>query len=132
MPVGAAGFCWGGKHAILLSHGAKIDNRTLVDAVFAGHPSFLDIPGDFDKIALPVSIAVGDKDNQIKAKFIDIIQGVLAKKPESAKSVMVVYEDATHGFALRAAVQMQEIAAKAIQAEDQCVDWFNTHFKIGS
>ncbi|KAI5457483.1 dienelactone hydrolase [Mariannaea sp. PMI_226] len=129
LPIGAAGFCWGGKHAILLSHGSTIDGKTLVDAVFTGHPSFLDIPGDIEKIALPVSIAVGDKDNQIKAKHFDIINSILAGKPDSAKSVMTVYEDATHGFCVRAAIDMEELAQKAARAEDQCIEWFQAHFK---
>ncbi|EGR51757.1 uncharacterized protein TRIREDRAFT_33169, partial [Trichoderma reesei QM6a] len=53
LPVGAAGFCWGGKQVILLAHGDTIDGRPLIDAGFTGHPSLLSIPGDIEKLKVP-------------------------------------------------------------------------------
>lgn len=132
LPIGAAGFCWGGKHVILLAHGAEIDGKPLIDAGFTGHPSFLDLPGDIEKVTIPVSIAVGDKDNQIKAHHMPKIKELLEGKPEGAKGAIRVYEDATHGFALRAALDMEDLAKKATEAEDQCISWFNTRFNLGS
>ncbi|KPM44885.1 hypothetical protein AK830_g1578 [Neonectria ditissima] len=132
LPVGAAGFCWGGKHAVLLAHGAEIDARPLVDAVFAGHPSFLDLPADIDKVTRPVSIAVGDNDNQLKAQHTGAVKAILEGKPEGARGEIRVYEDATHGFCVRAALDMGDIAKKAAEAEDQCISWFNARFGIDS
>ncbi|KAH7145621.1 dienelactone hydrolase [Dactylonectria estremocensis] len=128
LPVGAAGFCWGGKHVILLAQdGVEIDGRPLIDAGFTGHPSFLSLPGDVEKVVLPVSIAVGDKDNQIKAHQAPQVKEILEGKPDGAKGEVRIYEDATHGFALRAAVDMDDLAKKASEAEDQCISWFNGH-----
>lgn len=132
LPIGAVGFCWGGKHAILLAQGAEIDGKPLIDAGFTGHPSFLDLPGDIEKVTIPVSIAVGDKDNQIKAPHLPVIKELLEGKPEGAKGDIRVYEDATHGFALRAALDMEDLAKKAAEAEDQCISWFNARFNLGS
>src|SRR5579859_8062667 len=45
MPVGAAGFCWGGKHITLLAQKDSVTSteKPLVDAVFTGHPSLLSL-----------------------------------------------------------------------------------------
>ena len=54
--VGAIGFCWGGRYAILAAHGE-------VDAAYACHPSLVAVPGDFEPVTMPLSLAVGDKDS---------------------------------------------------------------------
>lgn len=42
--IGAAGYCWGGKHTVLLTHGPN----PLIDAGFTAHPSNLSVPGDIE------------------------------------------------------------------------------------
>ncbi|CZR50660.1 uncharacterized protein PAC_00534 [Phialocephala subalpina] len=54
--VGAIGFFWGGRYAILAAHGE-------VDAAYACHPPLVAIPGDFEPVTKPLSLAVGDKDS---------------------------------------------------------------------
>ncbi len=44
LPIGAAGFCWGGKHTVLLAAGERIDGKLLIDAGFTAHPSMLKCP----------------------------------------------------------------------------------------
>ncbi|KAF4978010.1 hypothetical protein FZEAL_5555 [Fusarium zealandicum] len=129
LPIGAAGFCWGGKHAILLAHGAQIDDRPLIDAAFTGHPSFLSVPGDFENIILPVSVAVGDKDNQLSLKQAESMKALIEAKPESARGEIRIYRGFSHGFCVRASMDAEGVAEKAEEAEDQCISWFNTHFK---
>src|SRR3954447_5255143 len=65
--IGAAGFCFGGRHAILLTHtdDAKFKTphaRPLIDACFAAHPSLVSIPKDIEQAKLPLSIAIGSRD----------------------------------------------------------------------
>lgn len=73
--VGAIGFCWGGRYAILSAHGT-------VDAAYACHPSTVAVPGDFEPVAKPLSLAVGTKDSLLDTKSIGQIQDMMAKKTE--------------------------------------------------
>ena len=56
LPLGVAGYCWGGKPAIDLAE------TSLIDCAFIAHPSNLTIPGDFEKVRVPLSMAIGDTD----------------------------------------------------------------------
>ncbi|KAF4468422.1 dienelactone hydrolase family [Fusarium albosuccineum] len=129
LPVGVAGFCWGGKHAILLAHGHESEGRHLIDAAFAGHPSALSLPSDFDNITLPVSIAVGDSDSQFSIANVEKMKPILYGKPESERGEIQVYPGAGHGFCVRAAMDTRGMAEQAAVAEDQCIAWFDKHFK---
>jgi dienelactone hydrolase len=46
----------GGRYAILAAHGE-------VDAAYACHPSLVAVPGDFEAVSKPLSLAVGDQDS---------------------------------------------------------------------
>jgi dienelactone hydrolase len=56
--VGAVGFCWGGRYALLLV--ADNDYPT-IDAAVANHPSFLAVPDEVKIVSKPAIIQVGDK-----------------------------------------------------------------------
>jgi dienelactone hydrolase len=134
LPVGAAGFCWGGKHALLLAQGAQVNGRSLVDAAFTGHPSWLEIPGDIEKLTKPVAFAIGDKDAQVSVEQAAKVKEIVEALPEEAKGEVRIYDNCGHGFCIRADVGFKdsEIARQAIEAEDQCIFWFNEQFKIRS
>jgi len=126
--IGAAGFCWGGRHAVLLAHGENATNRKpLVDAVFTGHPSQLDIPVEIEKVKQPLSIAVGDKDNVVGPAQVNRIKTILAEKKE-IKSDVVVYPGAGHGFCVRADPLNKNVIQQAMDAEDQAIKWFEQQF----
>jgi pimeloyl-ACP methyl ester carboxylesterase len=130
IPLGVAGFCWGGKHAILLAHGeASAAGKPLIDAAFAGHPSFLTLPSDIEKVKLPLSIAVGDHDSVLNAAAIKKVEGVL-KKLEDVKSEVVVYNDAGHGFCVRADPGREDVLEQSEKAEEQAIRWFAKQFEL--
>ena len=133
LPVGAAGFCWGGKHIFLLAntdeHSTQ-DGKPLIDAGFAGHPSRLKIPGDIEAVSVPISVAVGDKDNQISAQQAEQIKTTFEAKLPAAKGEIRVYKGAGHGFCVRGELkENKEEARQANEAEDQCIAWFNAKLK---
>ncbi|KAJ4171420.1 hypothetical protein NW754_013188 [Fusarium falciforme] len=132
LPVGVAGFCWGGKLAILLSHGVEVDGKPIIDAAFTGHPSALSFPGDFEKVTVPVSVAVGDNDSQFPLETAGKMKDLAESKPETARGEIKIYPGAGHGFCVRASMEKEGLAEKASEAEDQAITWFNAHFKIGS
>lgn len=81
--VGAIGFCWGGRYAILQAHGQTADGSGSVggvDAAVACHPSMVAIPADFDPVTKPLSLAVGDKDSLLDKGSVGQIQDLMAKK----------------------------------------------------
>ncbi|KAF7555974.1 hypothetical protein G7046_g6419 [Stylonectria norvegica] len=132
LPIGAAGYCWGGKFALLLAHGAEINGKPLIDAAFTGHPSLLSLPGDVEKLTLPVSFAIGDRDIQVSLKQAKEIKAIVEAKHGAAKGEVRIYDESSHGFCVRASLQDKDLAQKAADAEDQCIAWFNAQFSIGA
>jgi pimeloyl-ACP methyl ester carboxylesterase len=105
LPVGAAGFCWGGHHVVMLCHGAESstglsapgETRSLIDVGFTAHPSFLKIPQDLEGIKLPLSIAWGEHDMQVKLPQVKVAEATLAKN-EGVDTEVKIYKGAGHGF----------------------------------
>ena len=52
--IGAIGFCWGGRYAILQAHGQEKTGEGSsiggVDAAYACHPSLVAVPADFEPV----------------------------------------------------------------------------------
>ena len=116
--IGAVGFCWGGRYAILLTHeGAD----PYVDAAVALHPSFLSIPDEIEKIAKPVSIQVGDSDDIMKMPDVEKTKEIFQKKPQCE---IEVHEDQVHGFSVRADLSKdKDRKAKERATERVCSSW---------
>lgn len=141
--IGVAGFCWGGRYAILLAgpagSGASSGGEKLVDCVFAAHPSLVSVPQDVRAVTgtVPVSIANGPDDEWMGRKKMDELRRLLLEEPKVAgqgalaggESVheVVVYEGARHGFAIRGDPNDPRQAEMGMQAEDQAVAWFRKH-----
>ncbi|KAK2595617.1 hypothetical protein QQS21_006664 [Conoideocrella luteorostrata] len=130
--IGVAGFCWGGKHAVTLAHGAEIDGKPLIDAAFTGHPSMLKFSDDIEKIKLPISFACAEVDNQVSPLQVELIKSIVGRLPEASRGEARIYEKTSHGFAVRADVKVPDVAKQADEAEDQAVAWFKGHFKATS
>jgi dienelactone hydrolase len=130
-PIGAAGFCWGGKHTVLLAHGASTDvngvSTRLIDAGFTGHPSFLSVPGDIEKLVVPVSFALGELDSVLKGESIGVVQRIVEEKEEVGGEVRV-YLGAGHGFCVRADTAAGDSSRQAGEAEEQAVAFFQRVF----
>ncbi|KAL5362078.1 Alpha/Beta hydrolase protein [Aspergillus floccosus] len=128
LPIGAAGFCWGGKHTVTLAQGAEANGQLLINAGFTGHPSLLDIPKDIEKISIPVSFALGEHDNVIKPTQIAQIKRILNEKEENVSSEVKMYYGVGHGFCVRADTKLLDADRQATEAENQALAWFNRHF----
>jgi dienelactone hydrolase len=117
--IGAIGFCWGGRYAILAAHGE-------VDAAFACHPSPLAVPADTDPVTKPLSIALGDQDSLVDKDTMGKIQDSLAKKTEVPHEIRI-YEGQIHGFALRSDWSCEKEKKAMDDAEAQGIAWFNKY-----
>lgn len=101
LPLGCAGFCWGGKHVINLAQSENADNDTpLVDAVFTGHPSQLSIPDEIERIRKPVSIAVGDKDAVLVRSQVEQIKRIYKINGQRAKLECIMGRDTVFALGL--------------------------------
>ncbi|KAL9099230.1 MAG: hypothetical protein Q9187_009527 [Circinaria calcarea] len=128
--IGAIGFCWGGRYAILQAHGQSKDETgsTIgrVDAAYACHPSLVAIPGDFDPITKPISFALGTKDSLLDETSVSKIQDIMAKKTDVPHEIRL-YEDQVHGFALRGDWSSDKDKKAMDEAEKQGIEWFETY-----
>lgn len=94
--VGAIGFCWGGRYAILQTQVPRPEGDVGgVDAAYACHPSLLSIPADFDTVGKPLSIAIGTKDSLMDQASNEKVKDVLDKK--EVPTEVRYYEDQIHG-----------------------------------
>jgi dienelactone hydrolase len=114
--LGAVGFCWGGRYAILLTHeGAD----PYVDAAVANHPSFLSMPTEIEKISRPVDIEVGDSDDIMKMPDVEKTKEIFKGK-EGCE--IEVYEDQVHGFTVRGDLSIEkDKKAKEKATEKVCL-----------
>jgi dienelactone hydrolase len=103
--------------------------QPLVDASFAAHPSSVAVPGDLEKVCMPLSIAIGDEDSVIPLKQTRQAQQVLKGK-DSVETEVVVYPGARHGFAVRASRSKahSKETSQAEEAEQQALAWFKKHY----
>ncbi|QDS68597.1 hypothetical protein FKW77_000838 [Venturia effusa] len=128
LPIGAAGFCWGGKHSICLAHPLKASNgQPLCDASFAAHPSNVEIPRDIEPVKQPLAFALGDEDFVMDIPTLDKMESIL-KRDNTAYQVRV-YQEAGHGFAVRADPKNEKVMEQSIEAENQAIKWFQTQFE---
>lgn len=133
LPVGIAGFCWGGLHAIKLSHNTAEtrteSGRPLADAFFTAHPSNVNVPEDIGHVDANLSIAIGDDDGVMGIKQIQEAEKILESKTD-VNSEVIIYPGAKHGFSIRAsrAKPDSKETRQAEEAEKQAISWFQRRF----
>lgn len=115
--VGAVGFCWGGRYAILLAgEGA--------DAAYACHPSLTGIP-DYEAVNKPLALAVGEKDSMLDMETVERIKEALEKR--DAPTEVRVYEDQVHGFTIRGDWSSDKDQKAMDDSLKQGIAWFDKY-----
>ncbi|KAL8916990.1 MAG: hypothetical protein Q9208_008245 [Pyrenodesmia sp. 3 TL-2023] len=134
LPIGAAGFCWGGRHVVVLAHGTNIVNgKPLIDVGYTAHPSNLTLPTDIEAVEMPLAVDQGTEDFVLNMNGVKTIEEIFEKKngeeeEEEKKFVIRTVEGAKHGFAVRSDMENPEEAKQEQIAEDHAVEWFGTWF----
>ena len=132
LPIGVAGFCWGGYWTFQLCQDVeKAENgKSLVDCGFTAHPSMLKIPTDAEAVKLPVSVAVGTLDAALPKDKADVVRDVLNGKTKKGdgEHEFTFYEGAHHGFAVRGSDSDPKESQMGLEAEKQAIDWFSKWF----
>jgi dienelactone hydrolase len=137
LKVAAAGFCWGGKHTVLLaqdnpasrvrrheSQEKSHEPEPLLDCAFTAHPSLLDVPTDIDALTIPTSVAIGDNDMAMKLPLVQQMEQIMKAKKDGTHEV-VVMPGAKHGFAVRCHPDDKYEMECAEKAEVQAIGWFD-------
>ncbi|KAJ8611572.1 hypothetical protein MRB53_037875 [Persea americana] len=117
--IGAIGFCWGGRYAILQAQ------SDVIDAAYACHPSLVGIPADFENLKKPLSLACGTKDSLLAESDVDKIKEVF--KGQSVPTEVELYPDQIHGFALRGDWSSDKDREAMDKAEKQGAAWFDKY-----
>ncbi|KAF2084629.1 alpha/beta-hydrolase [Saccharata proteae CBS 121410] len=129
LPVGVAGFCWGGYWSFQLAHHRE---KKLIDAAFAAHPSNMKVPEDIEAIEIPTSIATGSLDTAFPQDQVAVARKILEKKTKDDKDgvahELVFYDGCHHGWALRGSQKDPAESQKGLEAEQQAVKWFQRWF----
>jgi len=121
--IGAVGYCWGGRYAVLLGSGSE----PLVDAVVCNHPAMLSIPGEVEAIRRPVQFNVGDIDEMLDVKSVDTIKEVLDAKHPDVASEVNMFNGGVHGFSVRGDMEEPEERKRKEDATEKTIRWFNKH-----
>jgi dienelactone hydrolase len=93
--VGVVGFCWGGWHAVHLTHKGEDPS---VEVAVACSPELLTVPDDFEKVEKPLCLQVGDLDDELPPSEVKKVETAFRHK---YKCAIHVYDDQVHGFASR-------------------------------
>jgi dienelactone hydrolase len=140
LKIGAAGFCWGGKHTVTLAkdepnhrvvrHSSQTlssKSEPLIDAAFVAHPTYIKVPDDIEAIKINISWSVGEEDLQMRGPDIKKVKDILESKKDCGHEVKLI-PGAKHGFATRTHPEDEEQTLQAEWAEVQAVSWFARHF----
>ena len=133
LPIGVAGFCWGGQHVVRLcwetpepGPNTNPPLNQLIDAAFTAHPSALQIPADMEKVRKPLCIAAGDKDKFTPIADMLKAKAILAKN--GVQHEVEIYEGAGHGWSVRIDRTNPKQREQAEACETQAVRWFTDRF----
>jgi dienelactone hydrolase len=87
------------------------------------------VPGDFEDVCVPLSIALREKDSYLGKGEVRKVEKVMEKKRlgEQVEGEVVVYEDQVHGFALLEDQEDEKDKKAFDDAAQQGIGWFRKH-----
>ncbi|WMV47466.1 hypothetical protein MTR67_040851 [Solanum verrucosum] len=120
-PIGAAGFCWGGKVVVELAKSDSIQSAVLL------HPSFVSVD-DIKEVKVPIAILGAEIDQLSPPELVKQFEEILSSKPEVDRFVKI-YPGVSHGWTVRYNVEDKKTVQSAEEAHQDMLDWFTKHVK---
>jgi len=122
--VGAVGFCWGGRYALIL---AQDESPAKVDVAIANHPSFV-VQADIEGIkSTPVAIYKGTNDDLLTDDALADLEKVL-KGNLGDKVQVKTYEGAVHGFTIRGDLNNEKEKSQKDDANNAALEFIKKAF----
>jgi len=118
--IGAIGFCWGGRYALVLA------NEGLVDAAVSNHPAMA-TDDDFLSITKPTQINVGTNDIFLPNETVEKVKSTLTGTKADVPFEINVFEDAVHGFAVRGDITNPKEKENKDAAASAALRWFGKY-----
>jgi dienelactone hydrolase len=120
--LGTIGYCWGGRHSLLIAGG---EQPAGVDAAVMCHPSLVAVPADIEHVDRPTLWVFADDDRLYTEAMITQTREILEKHGQSFS--MHHFPGTQHGFAARGN-ENDEVARKARDdAFDLAVEFFKKY-----
>jgi dienelactone hydrolase len=111
--VGVVGVCWGGGPAVYLCQEGADPS---VDVGVALHPGFAEVPADYEKIAKPFSVQIGELDDVLPPPDQQKVAEIFKNKKDCE---IVIHKDQVHGFGSRGDFSVEkDKKAKELCAEN--------------
>eukprot|EP00897_Mesotaenium_endlicherianum_P007275 jgi/Mesen1/6576/ME000336S05797 len=123
--IGVAGFCWGGKVAVLSAKAGE----DLVQAVAMFHPSRVD-PDDIRALKVPLAVLGAEVDERTPPSLVADFKAIMADKEVGPKSFFRVFPKVAHGFAVRYDPDNNEASDAAAQAHADMLNFFKRNLLI--
>eukprot|EP01088_Endostelium_zonatum_P012154 TRINITY_DN26333_c0_g1_i1.p1 TRINITY_DN26333_c0_g1~~TRINITY_DN26333_c0_g1_i1.p1 ORF type:complete len:277 (-),score=53.86 TRINITY_DN26333_c0_g1_i1:37-867(-) len=125
--IGSIGFCWGGRHTVLL---CDPSSEQTVDCAVAAHPSGLSIPGEIKPIARPILFEVGSIDPMMSEEDAKKVEEAFAEKKETPVPYKIeIFPGMVHGFAIRGDLQNAEQREARKRALELGINWFQQYLQ---
>ncbi|RUS17008.1 dienelactone hydrolase [Endogone sp. FLAS-F59071] len=121
--IGALGYCWGGKYAIIL--GSQPEE---IAAVATAHPSFVKLD-EVEAITVPSLWCCAEKDAVFTEKLRKQSEEARAKKVE-LESTFKIYEGTSHGFAVRCDEKDVTSQKAATEALNEMKAFYSKHLAV--
>jgi len=118
--IGAIGFCWGGRYALVLS------GEGSVDAAVSNHPAMAS-EADYAGITKPTQINVGTNDIFLPNETVDKVKKELEASKADLAFEINVFEDAVHGFAVRGDITNPKEKENKDASANATLRWFNKY-----
>lgn len=114
--IGLAGFCWGGKVAILVGK-----ETGPVKAIVQLHPAFA-AASDYAEVVVPISILASPTDG------LENFKGLLKmRRKEHLKVYLKIFKGVQHGWTIRYNETDKKAVEKANRAQNLMLKWFHKY-----
>lgn len=118
--IGAAGFCWGGKVAVIQASSDDIQAAVLL------HPSNVTVE-DMKGVRKPIAIFAAEFDNGTPPALLKQFEETLKSNVPKVDSFVKIFPGVKHGWTIRYNPEDEKAVKSAEEAHQDMLNWFIKH-----